>query len=146
MSSYLSKREADMRKLIRSIRKLLQRIVRENFIYMMFFATVFFLFFITTNLSGLNIDEYKDWTYDERMIYVNGVLDGLKTAEIISLDHMTGKEVWKPVSLIRVYFNYRDYESIAKIMVDNLCYGDYELEHDMPQRIVREVRRIYGGS
>ena len=58
-----------MRKLIRSIRELLQQFVRENFIYMMFFATVFFLFFITTNLSGLNIDEPKDWTYEVRSIY-----------------------------------------------------------------------------
>ena len=69
MSSYLSKREADMRKLIRSIRKLLQQFVRENFIYMMFFATVFFLIFITTNISGLTIDEYKDWTYEVMRIY-----------------------------------------------------------------------------
>jgi len=142
----LSKREADMRKLIRSIRKLLQRVVRENFIYMMFFATVFFLVFITTNISGLSIDKYQDWTYNERMIYVNGIIDGLKTAEIISFDHMSGRELWKPISIFRLYYNRRDYESIAKIMADNLCYGDYELEHDMPQRIVREVRRIYGGS
>ena len=69
MSSYLSNKEADMRKLIRSIRKLLQQFVRENFIYMMFFATVFLLFSITTNLSGLNIDEPKDWTYEVRSIY-----------------------------------------------------------------------------
>ena len=66
----------------------LQKMVRDNFLYVFFFAAVFTLFFITTNLSGLNIDEYKKWTYDERMIHVNGVLDGLKTAEIITLDHI----------------------------------------------------------
>lgn len=107
---------------------------------------MFFLIFITTNISGLSIDKYQDWTYNERMIYVNGIIDGLKTAEIISFDHMSGRELWKPISIFRLYYNRRDYESIAKIMADNLCYGDYELEHDMPQRIVREVRRIYGGS
>ena len=135
-----------MRKLIRSMKNRLQKMVRDNFLYVFFFAVVFTLFAITTNLSGLNIDEYKKWTYDERMIYVNGVLDGLKTAEIITLDHMTGKEIWKPVSLIRVHFNYRDYESIAKMMADDLCIGDYTFEYEMPHRIAREVRRIYGGS
>ena len=135
-----------MRKLIRSMKNRLQNMVRDNFLYVFFFAVMFTLFAITTNLSGLNIDEYKKWTYDERMIYVNGVLDGLKTAEIITLDHMTGKEIWKPVSLIRVHFNYRDYESIAKMMADDLCIGDYTFEYEMPYRIVREVRRIYGGS
>ena len=107
---------------------------------------IFTLFFITTNLSGLNIDEYKDWTYDQRMIYVSGVIDGLKTAEIITTDHMTGREIWKPISVFRVYYTLRDYESIAKIMSDSLCYGDYELEYEMPHRIVREVRKLYNGQ
>ena len=135
-----------MRKLIRSMKNRLQNMVRDNFLYVFFFAVMFTLFAITTNLSGLNIDEYKKWTYDERMIYVNGVLDGLKTAEIITTDHMTGKEIWKPVSVFRVYYSLRDYESIAKIMANNLCIGDYELEHEMPHRIVREVRKLYNGQ
>ena len=107
---------------------------------------MFMVFSITTNLSGMNIDEYKNWTYEQRMIYVNGVIDGLKTAEIITTDHMTGKEIWKPVSVFRVYYSLRDYDSIAKIMANNLCIGDYELEHEMPHRIVREVRKLYNGQ
>lgn len=146
MSSYLSNKEADMRKLIRSMKNRLQKMVRDNFLYVFFFAVVFTLFTITTNLSGMNIDEYKNWTYEQRMIYVNGVIDGLKTAEIITTDHMTGKEIWKPVSVFRVYYSLRDYESIAKIMANNLCIGDYELEHEMPHRIVREVRKLYNGQ
>ena len=146
MSSYLSKKEADMRKLIRSMKSRLQKMVRDNFLYVFGFAVIFTLFFITTNLSGLNIDEYKDWTYDQRMIYVSGVIDGLKTAEIITTDHMTGREIWKPISVFRVYYTLRDYESIAKIMSDSLCYGDYELEYEMPHRIVREVRKLYNGQ
>ena len=146
MSSYLSNKEADMRKLIRSMKNRLQKMVRDNFLYVFFFAVVFTLFTITTNISGMNIDEYKNWTYEQRMIYVNGVIDGLKTAEIITTDHMTGKEIWKPVSVFRVYYSLRDYESIAKIMANNLCIGDYELEHEMPHRIVREVRKLYNGQ
>ena len=146
MSSYLSNKEADMRKLIRSMKNRLQKMVRDNFLYVFFFAVMFTLFSITTNLSGMNIDEYKNWTYEQRMIYVNGVIDGLKTAEIITTDHMTGKEIWKPVSVFRVYYSLRDYESIAKIMANNLCIGDYELEHEMPHRIVREVRKLYNGQ
>lgn len=146
MSSYLSNKEADMRKLIRSMKNRLQKMVRDNFLYVFFFAVMFMLFSITTNLSGMNIDEYKNWTYEQRMIYVNGVIDGLKTAEIITTDHMTGKEIWKPVSVFRVYYSLRDYESIAKIMANNLCIGDYELEHEMPHRIVREVRKLYNGQ
>ena len=146
MSSYLSNKEADMRKLIRSMKNRLQKMVRDNFLYVFFFAVVFTLFTITTNLSGMNIDEYKNWTYEQRMIYVNGVIDGLKTAEIITTDHMTGKEIWKPLSVFRVYYSLRDYESIAKIMANNLCIGDYELEHEMPHRIVREVRKLYNGQ
>ena len=135
-----------MRKLIRSMKNRLQKIVRDNFLYVFFIAVMFMLFSITTNLSGMNIDEYKNWTYEQRMIYVNGVIDGLKTAEIITTDHMTGKEIWKPVSVFRVYYSLRDYESIAKIMANNLCIGDYELEHEMPHRIVREVRKLYNGQ
>ena len=146
MSSYLSNKEADMRKLIRSMKNRLQKMVRDNFLYVFFFAVMFMLFSITTNLSGMNIDEYKNWTYEQRMIYVNGVIDGLKTAEIITTDHMTGKEIWKPVSVFRVYYSLRDYVSIAKIMANNLCIGDYELEHEMPHRIVREVRKLYNGQ
>jgi hypothetical protein len=80
------------------------------------------------------------------MIYVNGIIDGLKTAEIISADHVTGRKLWKPVALFRVYYDLRDYESIAQVMIDNLCYGDYELEYEMPYRIVREVRKLYNGQ
>ena len=58
MSSYLSNKEADMRKLIRSMKNRLQKMVRDNFLYVFFFAVMFMLFSITTNLSGMNIDEY----------------------------------------------------------------------------------------
>ena len=53
MSSYLSKKEAGMRKLILSMKTLLSKPrIGENFVYMMFFATMFLLIYITTNIGG----------------------------------------------------------------------------------------------
>ena len=53
MSSYLSKKEAGMRKLILSMKNLLSRPrISENFVYMMFFASIFVLVYITTNIGG----------------------------------------------------------------------------------------------